>query len=359
MQTRFIELESSLWLETLQKLRHDFYHTPEYVHLESKRTNTIPEAILISEGERFFFLPYLLRSCDRLFDDSLLKSEMFDATSPYGYPGFLLSESASGSPEFIRSAITVLKKALSEKNICSAFFRLHPIINLGFEKILPDDICRINGETVSINLELSEAEIWRQTRSDHRNKINWCKRAGMIAKMVPFQEHIDDFMEIYEETMNRVGAVSSYYFDYDYFCNLSQLGNKLHLCIVEWEQEVTCAGFFTEFCGIVQFHLSGTRDKFLKQAPSKLMLDYVRYWAKERGNQVFHLGGGLGSAKDSLFEFKSGFSKQSQTFGTIRLITDEDKYHHLVELRAKNLNIKSEEIFQSDFFPAYRSSHIR
>jgi Acetyltransferase (GNAT) domain len=360
MQAQVIELENHLWWQTLKKLRHDFYHLPEYVYLESKRTNTIPEAILISEGEKYFFIPYLLRSCDHLFDGDFSTSlEAYDIVSPYGYPGILLSEAAVDSPEFMRSAITALKKVLSERNVCSAFFRLHPIINLGLENILPDDVCKVKGETVSINLELSEAEIWRQTRNDHRNKINWCKRAGMIAKMVPFQEYIGDFIEIYQETMNRVGAVSSYYFDYDYFCHLSQIGDRLHLCIVEWEEQIACAGFFTECCGIVQFHLSGTRDKFLKQAPSKLMLDYVRYWAKERGNKVFHLGGGVGSTKDSLFEFKSGFSKQSQPFVTIRFITNEEQYNYLVELRAKALNTQFEEVLKSDFFPAYRSPSIR
>jgi len=56
----------------------------------------------------------------------------------------------------------------------------------------------------------------------------------MVAKLVPFSHYIDEFVEVYEETMNRVGANNLYYFDYDYYLHLSKLGELVHLCIVEW-----------------------------------------------------------------------------------------------------------------------------
>ncbi|MBR8839654.1 MAG: GNAT family N-acetyltransferase [Stigonema ocellatum SAG 48.90 = DSM 106950] len=353
MNIQIIDIASNLWIETLQKLPYDFYHVPEYVYIESKRTHSIPEAILITEDDKIFFLPYLVRSCEDLFE-GLATPEVFDIVSPYGYPGILLSEAAATSPEFINLAIEQLKSTLSAKNVCSGFFRLHPILNDGLNKVLPPDVYKVLGDTVSVNLELSEAEIWQQTRNDHRQKINWCKRAGMVAKMVPFAQYIDEFVEIYEETMNRVGANNGYYFDYDYYLHLSKLGELIHLCIVEWEGQIICASLIAECCGIVQYHLSGTRNQFLKQAPNKFMLDYVRYWGKERGNKALHLGGGVGSAKDSLYEFKAGFSKQRHSFMTLSLVIDEEKYRYLVELRAKVLNTPVEDLLQSNFFPAYR-----
>jgi hypothetical protein len=84
------------------------------------------------------------------------------------------------------------------------------------------------------------------------------------------------------------------------------------------------------------------------------MFDYIRFWAKERGNEVLHLGGGVGGGKDSLYHFKAGFSKQTHTFLTLRLIIDEEKYRHLLELRAKSLNREVEELLSTNFFPAYR-----
>jgi hypothetical protein len=37
MKIQVIGLSDSLWLETLQKLRQDIYHLPEYLYLESIR----------------------------------------------------------------------------------------------------------------------------------------------------------------------------------------------------------------------------------------------------------------------------------------------------------------------------------
>ncbi|GAA6617024.1 FemAB family protein [Scytonema sp. NUACC26] len=353
MKSQIINLSSNLWTDILKTLPHDIYHELEYIYVDAIRTNTIPEAILVTQDDKIFFLPYLLRYCQPE------EKEIFDVVSPYGYPGILLNEAALNSPQFLNKVIEELKNVFFYKNVCSAFFRLHPILNQDLDKLLPVSICKVNGETISINLELSEVEIWQQTRHSDRTRISKCKRAGMVAKMVPFMEYIDDFIEIYEETMHRVEAQYSYYFDYSYYLNLAILGKKIHLCIVEWEGEVTCAGLFTECCGIVQFHLSGTRNRFLKQAPSKLMLDYVRFWAKERGNKVFHLGGGVGSSHDRLYEFKSGFSKQRHNFLTMRLIVNEKKYLDLVNFQARVLETEPEKLLVNGFFPAYRCTGIK
>ena len=59
MNIEILDLENPLWKETLQKLRYDTYHLPEYVALEAKRNHNKPEALLITEGDKIFFL-YLI-----------------------------------------------------------------------------------------------------------------------------------------------------------------------------------------------------------------------------------------------------------------------------------------------------------
>ena len=357
MDLQVIDSSNPLWLETLQKLRHDIYHIPEYVYLESRRTKTTPEAFLIVDGDKILFVPYLLRECNDVLAQESTPQETFDVVSPYGYPGILLSEAAASTPGFPDFAMNELKCVLKNKGVCSAFFRLHPILNHNFNEIFEPGTFTANGETVSVDLKLSESQLWAHTRKGHQSTINKAKRVGFITKIVPFGQYINEFISIYEETMNRVGAGKSYYFDYDYFAELSKLGEKLHLCIVELDQQVICASLFFECCGIVQAHLGGTRTNFLNQSPFNLLLDYVRFWAKERGNEFLHLGGGVGgSTEDSLYTFKAGFSRQRHNFLTLRLIIDEKKYRHLVELRAKSLNTQAEELLQSHFFPAYRFS---
>ncbi|MEI6442540.1 MAG: FemAB family protein [Nostocales cyanobacterium ELA583] len=357
MDICLVNISNPLWLEALNEIRYDVYHLPQYFNLEASRTKTIPEACLISEGKKIFFAPYLLRKCNDLISPEFQIPDIFDIISPYGYPGIIVNETAAKAPDFLEKAFFYFRNELQAKGICSAFLRLHPIINEDIVASLKSDIFTPNGQTVSINLKLSEEELWAHTRKGHQSTINKCKRLGFTARVVNFADYYDEFIEIYEETMNRVQANESYYFDDTYFQDLLNLKNKLHLCIVEFENQVTCASLFFENCGIMQAHLGGTKNDFIKQSPFNFLLHYMRIWGKERGNEYLHIGGGIGgSTEDSLFTFKSGFSRQRHNFFTLRLITDTEKYMYLVKSRAKYLNIEVEELLKSKFFPAYRST---
>jgi hypothetical protein len=355
MEIQIIDCQNNLWLQVLQKLRHDVYHLPEYVYLESCRTKTTAEAFLLVDEDRIFFVPYLLQKSDDLEDQKLGITENIDVISPYGYPGILLSEAAVNTPGFPDLAFQEMKRVFQDKGVCSAFLRLHPILNDNFDRIFSPQTFADSGQTISVDLTLSAEEIWAHTRKGHQSTINKCKRLGFKARMVPFREYIDESISIYQETMNRVDAKARYYFDRQYFDRLESLGDKIHLGVVELEEEITAACLFFECQGIVQAHLGGTKTKFLPQSPFNLLLDYARFWAKERGNQFLHLGGGVGGNKDSVYAFKSGFSRQQHNFMTLRLIVDKAKYDRLVDLQAKHLNISPEKLLQSNFFPAYRA----
>jgi hypothetical protein len=353
MKSEIINIDSPLWLETLQKLRHDVYHLPTYTALEAKRTNTIGQAFVLETGDSIFFVPYLLRSCNDIANS--IDREIFDIISPYGYPGILLSEAAKNNFEFPQIAFQEWQKALKSQNICSAFLRLHPILGENFAAIFPPDTFQENGETVSIDLTLDEAKLWAHTRKGHQSTINKCTRLGLTGRTVNFEDYLDEFIAIYEETMDRVQAKDIYYFSREYFTDLLNLKEQIHLGIVESEGSIVCASLFFESCGIVQAHLGGTKSDFLKQSPFNLLLHHMRLWAKERGNEFLHIGGGVGGDKDRLFTFKSGFSRQRHQFLTLRSIVDRDKYNELVELKARNLNVDPKTLHRSSFFPAYRS----
>ncbi|NJR59172.1 MAG: GNAT family N-acetyltransferase [Cyanobacteria bacterium CRU_2_1] len=351
MNFQVIDPSDSLWREILHTLRHDFYHLPEYLTLEATRFAAVPEAVLISDREAIFFAPYLLRPCRNISEEEFHLSESFDVVSPNGYAGILLNEAAICKPGFIATAMQKLIHFFQDRRICSAFLRLHPLLNDRFNELYPSEFCEASLETITIDLTLSEVEIWQQTRSSHRNRINKCKRAGFIARRVPFSPYLDEFISIYNETMDRVQASPSAYFYHEYFWRLADiLGETLDLWIVEFHNEIASAGLFTECCGIVQYHLGGTRTAFLKYSPIVLLFDDVRWCMKERGNEQMHLGGGVGGSKDSLHHFKAGFSQRKCRLPLLRLITDSKEYDRLVEIRAKSLNVQTEQLLRTGFF---------
>jgi Acetyltransferase (GNAT) domain len=347
------------WQQYLNTVKHDFYHLPGYLALEAKRCEALAEAISIEDGEKSFFLPYLIRDCHKISDEvGFDTSEIYDVVSPYGYSGMLFGNSAP-DPNFIKQCWMATHQHWRSRNICSAFLRLHPILNQDLDLSITEidsNAVSNRSDVVICDLQQPLDRLWRQFRQSHRTKINKLQRTGFVVRIVPIDPYLDKFIDIYHETMDRVNASASYLFAKNYFESLSHsLGDRLFLVIVEHEHKIAAACLLTEFSGIVQYHLGGTKTEFLKQSPKTFLFNYAIEWAKKRGNNYLNLGGGLGGRNDSLYHFKSGFSKQHKTFATISTIVDRERYEYLLNSRSKILNIPTAELSDSAYFPAYRS----
>jgi hypothetical protein len=373
--TQVISPSDPAWQECLKTISHDFYHLPGYLELEANRINGVAEATIVRDGEDVFFLPYIIRNCDAIIGDmqAFNGDRIYDVVSPYGYPGMLvdslrerISQRGGQNTQFIQIALNTIYENWQQRNICSAFLRLHPLLNSDIDPSISDRYDsvdsnspyeRVNprGEVVICDLSEDLADIWRQIRSNHRSKINKAKRTGVVARMVPIDEYLDIFIDIYTETMHRVNATGAYFFTKDYFHKLVEaLGEGIWLCIVEADGEVIAASLITEFSGMVQYHLGGTRTQFLPQSPTTIAFDYIIRWAKERNNRYLNFGGGLGGDRDSLYHFKSGFSDLTRAFKTMEVITNRNLYDRLAQLRAESAGMSISALNDASFFPIYR-----
>jgi hypothetical protein len=326
------------WDEVLRRAEHDFYHLPAYAAFCGRADGGEPLAIHVEDGPRRMLLPTIVRP---------IGDGLRDAASPYGYSGPLV---AGGDGAFAREAFLAARERLARDRIVTLFVRGHPLLG----PPLPAEAGTVvdHGPTVSIDLQRSEEELWRQTRSSYRQEITRALRAGHRAFFDERFEHLPAFVALYRETMERVGASRYYLFDESYFAELREaLGRRLLLCVVVIEGAIAAGGLFVETGGLVQYHLSGTDARFLRQGPAKLMLHFVRSWARERGYRRLHLGGGVGGAEDSLFAFKAGFSPDRHRYQTLRAVADEPAYGALVRRR----DPARDPADRQGFFPLYRS----
>jgi hypothetical protein len=169
--------------------------------------------------------------------------------------------------------------------------------------------------------------------------------------------YLDAFVEIYYETMRRVGATPIYFFPRAYFRKLSDgLGERLHLFVCLHEGKVMCGGLLTECGGIFQYHLGGTSNAALKFAPMKLLHDVTRMWANDRKLQFYHLGGGATMRPDdSLLHFKLGFSGLTHEFKIWRWVVFADVYRRLCAEKSRWNEQNGLVVADADFFPDYRA----
>jgi hypothetical protein len=354
MNVEIISPSSPIWDSTLDQIRHDFYHRSGYLEIESRRIQAEPQAIVIRDRDRVLMLPYLVRDCS-----NETTKQLFDLISPYGYSGFVVNEEGEEAG-FIEDCLHQIRSTWYGMNICSAFIRSHPILNSTLESLSTKlDFIRILGNVVICDLSLSTEKLWQQTRENHRTKINKLKRQGFQSNIYPSNDDraMASFIQIYEETMTRVNAQSLYFFEKQYFIDLaSVLGSKLQIFLVELDDTIVAGSMITESSQIVQYHLGGTKTEFLKQSPTTMMFYDIINWSKQRGNNYFNLGGGLGSREDSLYHFKLGFSKKIKPFITMQMIVNSSAYQELIESRADSLGIEDTDVRNSNFFPAYRWS---
>ena len=339
------------WMAILAEAEHDFYHLPCYVELASSLDHGEPRAFYEELGTGQLLIPLLVRN---MASDCVNGTSFLDATSPYGFPGPLFSKNIS-----TQDAITGIQRFVEfgkEAHLVTTFLRLHPFQHSQIWSAYSEDE-NVNivthGSTVSIDLTLETSELDRRLRKNHRKNIDKLKTLGFDVVIDNWQE-FPAFIDIYYETMRRRGATPYYFFNEEYFTQLRHcLGSSLHLCsIFAPRGEIASAGLFVKTGDIVQAHLSSTSDKYLSNAPSKLMFCEMRNWAKAAGAKKFHLGGGIGGERDSLFLFKHGLSTHEHCFNTVGIIHDFNAYNNLYR---RWLKLHVDGSLNAGFFPFYRN----
>ena len=355
MQVDLLEPNDPRWDAMLRTAPHDFYVLPGYVALSARFDGGRPVGLLVVDGDDQLLLPLILRDIPGGF----ARDGQLDATSPYGYPGIVLSAANPTVPAasaFIDRAMTAAIAALRERGVVSLFLRLHPLLPIDTAPLARHGTVVDHGHTVSIDLLRNEADLFPDLRRDHHRNLRRLDRLGFTTEIDEKcrPESIARFAEVYRQTMHRLGASDAYAFDADYVRDLATaLDGRLAIILIRDGDVVAAAGIVTEMAGIVESYISGTRDEYVRFAPSKLKVRESAKWARARGNRLVHLGGGLGGAEDRLFEFKAGFSRQRHLFQTVRIVTDRPAYDDLVT----RWSVASGEPGSDDrgFFPPYRA----
>jgi hypothetical protein len=343
-----------IWSSSVNEVEHDVYHLPEYVEFAAKHEGGTPVATFAEWDDHWLLIPLILCALPGESQGDTAKN--VDALSPYGYSSPLTDVGQTSD----RATISGLRRAfqacidvLSSQGVISLFSRLHPLLSLPLEALTPFERVVHHGDTVFIDLSLSDEELWKQTRHSHRQDISAACKRGAVAYIDEEWHRFDDFFEIYQQTMKRVKAEDYYLFSKSHFLDLREaLADRIHLSVVEDAGSIVSAGIVTEVGGIVETHYAGTRDTFLKWSPNKMRIDFLRAWAKARGNRFLHLGGGVGGRRDSLFEFKLGFSPSLAAFHTARAVLNARAYQDAVGRWEANHGVRADDI--NGFFPSYR-----
>ena len=344
----FVTPGNAEWDQVLDRCRHDVYHLPGYVASEAEWYDGRPMAFVWRQGDRCLLIPLIERKTPSGMNR--------DGMSPYGYSAPVFD--AGCTPSDLSTALLAFQEVACERGWAASFIRLHPMLCPSLDDsdvvgTLPwRQIHR--GQTVDMPLE-TDAEQWRSSlKKGLRYDIRRLEREN-CRMIIDTDAAWQAFPSVYLDTMQRIGASPIYRYPSDYFDGLRhRLDGVLHCTALENEQgDIWCAALFTRVGDLMQYHLSGSDKRFADRAPTKLLLDRVREWAREIGIRRFHLGGGFGGGGDTLFAFKQRFGGQVYPFNTLSAVHDTARYQAECEWWMEGAD---ESLPGPDgFFPPYRA----
>lgn len=290
-----------------------------------------------------------LKGICAVFKRRIENSASFDLITPYGYGGFLF-EGDTSEPN-LKKFKSIFFQKMKEEQIISAFFRYHPLVNNANVVRLLFPIVDV-GKTIDMDLE-SEKVIFKNLTSKNRNMIRKAQKNEIIISYGKGPELFDQFIPIYNATMDRDNASSYYYFSKQFYASIDQFLNDNYLIFyAEYKGQIIAISIILFANKFIHYHLSGSLAEYRHLAPTNLLLYEVALWGLQNGYKKFHLGGGVGSDIDNLFKFKQSFNRYSSNqFSIGKLIFDQEKYDQLVEERIKKNPSFNKE---SQFFPLYR-----
>lgn len=298
--------------------RKDIYFAEEYVKLYESQTEKA-ECFVCREDDKVLLFPFLAR----IFEFNGKPYKDFETAYGYGGPVYNCNDM-----EFVNQSLAAFKTYCSENNYVAGFVRFHPLLQnqVGFDtigRLLPER------KTVAINLDQTMDEVWtNEIHSKNRNVIRKAEKAGCRFIVDDQYEHLNDFVKLYDSTMDKLSADGFYYFDDKYYNNLVKgIPDSFLGCVADDEERIISAAIFMYSGTYGHYHLSGSDKSQLSLSPNNFMLWEAAKELQKRGVKRFHLGGGTTSDEEnSLFKFKCRFSKDTCQFYIGKLVFNPEAY---------------------------------
>jgi lipid II:glycine glycyltransferase (peptidoglycan interpeptide bridge formation enzyme) len=196
-------------------------------------------------------------------------------------------------------------------------------------------------------------ELWMDFEHKVRKNVNKARRSGVTVVVDPAGERLDDFLRIYNETMDRREAGGGYYFGRGFFERIGAdlPGQHCYLHALHEGEVISTELVLVSEENVYSF-LGGTDSRFFALRPNDLLKHEIIAWAKAQGKRRFVLGGGY-EPDDGIYRYKLAFAPHGAVpfFAGTRVLRP-DAYEALVRARAA-----AEPGWQPrpGFFPAYRA----
>jgi len=299
--------------------RLDIYYDQNYLACDAEMQKGEFEIFTVSDGKDVFIYPYIKLKINN-------EGNKFDITSPYGYAGPFCS-----NKKLFNESEKVFNDYIFNSGCVTEFVRYHYLYNKEFQ-FSHNIQNHINREMVVMDMTEGWEKIWSNQYSvTNRNLIRKLEKEGYKVTFHDDTKHLNDFIDLYEDTMKNAGAENFYFFSRKYYFNLfEKLAGKIFLTRVIKDDHVYSSSLFFKSGGILTYYLSARDLKNYAIPSSNLMISETAKLGVLENQKVFNLGGGRSIIEDdALLKFKKNFYKHTTTFKIGKRIHNNAFYSEL------------------------------
>jgi len=283
----------------------DIYFTPEYGEACEYSDNAIWELCQYKD------LIYVYLKKEYIFDNNTY----YDLLSPYGYSGYYF-ENQETFDEFI----PLFREEAKKRNYLTEVVRQNPYLNINISKYY--DI--IHSKKIFSTKINNYEDYYRTVLNDKKkNMIKKAIKLNYNYKIVPLKKNMlkDDFLNLYNLTMDKVNSSPYYYFNDNYYEQIENIKHSFLINIYNNEQKVIGSSILFVYKKFIHYHLSCNDNS------SNCITDYLSNSViKELGiNTEIIWGGGL-KDNDSLFNFKKKLCTNNYDYTIYKNILNEEVY---------------------------------
>lgn len=258
-------------------------------------------------------------------------------------------------PEEVRLRfLEAMQEFMEENGVVSIYSRMHTLMGGPALLVRYGQLVQ-KGVEVAVDLTPAEEQQVARYQRGHRRDIIKLKDMGVVCEQVG-AESLDAFVSLYHESMDRLGADRSYYFDTEYFrCMILDVPGNTYIMRCRNGDEVVGLGFVVTSKDFVHFKYAGINPDYNSLSPVKLMIDAAREWGSRAGARVLFLGSGFGGNRDSLYEFKMAFGGHELDYCAWRHIVNRSAYQDLCTRASELAGFEPDD----SYFPCYRNPALQ
>ena len=304
----------------------DIYYIPEYAEACEFSDNAEVEYCVYKD------LIYLYLKKKYYFEDVLY----YDLITLYGYSGYYY-ENIDTFDEFL----LLFKDEAKKRNYITEVVRQNPYLNLSINNY---DII-VSRTTFGIDLKKYKSfdGYLKNTSKDNKRGYNIACKNNLKFEILDFnKDTLNEFIKIYNFTMNKLNATDYYYFNDGYYNSLLKMKDNILLATIKKDDKIISSSIIFKYGNFLHYHIGGSFLEDRNIRPNNFLHCNIIQYGIENNYNMYHLGGGL-KDNDNLYIFKDKIGDIKYNYVIYKNIINKEIYKK-ISLNFENKN----------YFPIHR-----